>query len=110
MYRIHRLVLENFNPVENMKDLQVNHKDEIRTNNMLSNLEWVTATENINYGNRAKKYIETRGHKIRCIETNIIYNSLREAERETGCAHNHISECVRGLTKTCGGFHWEYVK
>ena len=110
MYRVHRLVLENFNPIENMKNLQVNHKDEIRTNNMLSNLEWVTATENINYGNRAKKYIETRGHKIRCIETNIIYNSLREAERETGCAHNHISECVRGLTKTCGGFHWEYVK
>lgn len=107
-YSIHRLVLENFSPVENMDKLQVNHLDENRQNNVLSNLEWATAQENINYGNRAKKYIKSRGHKIRCVETGKEYESLREAERETGCPHTHISECVRGLKKTCHGFHWEY--
>lgn len=38
MYRIHRLVLENFNPIDNMSELDVNHIDEDITNNKLSNL------------------------------------------------------------------------
>lgn len=45
-YSVHRLVLENFLPVENMDTLQVNHKDGNKLNNNLSNLEWVTASEN----------------------------------------------------------------
>lgn len=81
MYRIHRLVMENFCPVENMENLEVNHLDEDKTNNCLNNLEWVTKTENLNYGNRAKKYGESRGKKVRCVETGIIYCSTREAER-----------------------------
>lgn len=108
-FRVHRLVMENFSPIENMEELQVNHLDEDRTNNSLNNLQWCTCQENINYGNRAKKYAKTRGHKVRCVETGKIYNSMREAERDTGCPHTHISECVRGLATQCKGLHWEYV-
>lgn len=105
-HRIHRLVLENFNPVENMENLEVNHLDEDRTNNNLSNLQWCTRQENLNYGNRAKKYTQSRGHKVKCVETGKVYDSLREAERDTGCAHTHISDCIKGKQKTCGGYHW----
>ena len=56
MFRIHRLVKENFDPVDNMELLQVNHLDEDITHNWLSNLQWCTCQENINYENRAKKY------------------------------------------------------
>lgn len=61
-YSVHRLVLENFNPVENMKNLQVNHKDGNKLNNNLSNLEWCNCKENIAHavkmGLRAKQYGE----------------------------------------------------
>lgn len=46
-YSVHRLVLENFNPVDGMENLQVNHKDGNKLNNNLSNLEWVTPSENV---------------------------------------------------------------
>ena len=48
-YSVHRLVLENFCPCENMNELQVNHIDGDKTNNAVSNLEWVTCIENIQH-------------------------------------------------------------
>ena len=48
-YSVHRLVLENFLPVENMDFLQVNHKDGNKENNHLDNLEWTTCKENIQH-------------------------------------------------------------
>lgn len=46
MKQVHRIVLENFRPVSNMDKLQVNHIDGDKSNNNLSNLEWVTPEEN----------------------------------------------------------------
>lgn len=48
-YSVHRLILENFNPVEGMENLQVNHIDGDKRNNKLNNLEWVTCQENISH-------------------------------------------------------------
>jgi hypothetical protein len=45
---IHRLVAETYLPNSNNYP-QVNHKDEIKTNNNLSNLEWVSAQYNTEY-------------------------------------------------------------
>ncbi len=45
---IHRLVAENFIS-EYKKPLQVNHVDGNKLNNKVSNLEWVTASENIQH-------------------------------------------------------------
>lgn len=43
---VHRLVLCKYCPNENEIYLQVNHKDGIKTNNNLYNLEWCTQSEN----------------------------------------------------------------
>jgi len=44
---IHRLMLKNFQPINNAKEMQVNHKDGNKYNNQLNNLEWCTASENM---------------------------------------------------------------
>ena len=44
---VHRLILETFNPVENMESLTVNHINHIKDDNRLENLEWKTNSDNV---------------------------------------------------------------
>lgn len=52
---------------------------------------------------------------VLCIETNIVYKSLRDAERQTGINHSYISKVCNGTTYngkrhlTAGGFHWCFL-
>ena len=116
-FYIHRLVMENFCPIENMNVLDVNHKDEDKFNNHISNLEWMTHKDNLNYGSRAEKARmkmqgknSSRSKKVRCVEKNVIYEALREAERQLGIPATNISKACKGKIKTAGGYHWEYVE
>ena len=50
--------------------------------------------------------------KVRCIETNIEYDSLQEASLDiTGsfAGRSHISDCCLGKRKIAYGYHWEYM-
>ena len=48
--------------------------------------------------------------RVKCIETNIIYESIREAGRQTGINSSHIAEVCRGERKSAGKCHWEVVQ
>lgn len=48
-FRVHRLVLMTFCPIENSEDFQVNHYDGNKQNNCLWNLYWCTNQENIDH-------------------------------------------------------------
>lgn len=110
-YSVHRLVAEAFIP--NPDNLpQINHKDENKTNNEVTNLEWCTAKYNGNYGARNKRVGEKQYKQIKCIETGTIYKSLTEASKSTGLSMGNISSVCnrRKWFNTAGGYHWEYIK
>lgn len=48
-----------------------------------------------------------RQRRIRCVETNEVYESIKEAKKVTGISS--ISDCLRNRISCAGGFHWEYV-
>ena len=115
---IHRLVYEAFNGVI-PEDLVVNHKDEIKTNNRLTNLEIITPRENSIYGtaiqrSKAKQINDPKKSKpVLQIDKNtgeVIkeYPSTKEVERQLGIARGHITECAKGKAKSAGGYIWKY--
>lgn len=106
----HRLVLSTFNPIDGMESMEINHKDEDKSNNKLDNLEWVTSLENCNYGDRNNKISEKQSVKVICVETGIIYDSGKQASDSTGISRACISRCLTGKQKTAGGYHWKETK
>ena len=118
LHYIHRLVLMTFNPNPDIENLEVNHIDEDKTNNCLSNLEWCTRGYNNTYNDRHKKIAEknTNGKcSIPIVQLALdgklvnVYKSSMEAEREGGFNNRHINSCCKGRYKTHGGFRWCYL-
>ena len=48
-YLAHRLIMQTFNPVQNMEEKIVDHINGIRTDNRLENLRWATPLENMSF-------------------------------------------------------------
>lgn len=48
--------------------------------------------------------------QIICIETQIIYPSALEIERQLGYANSNIIACCKGKLHTAYGFHWSYYE
>lgn len=103
---IHRFVYRTF-VGKIPKGYDVHHKNEIRDDNRVENLELLKKEEH----NR-KHSLERLAKAIQQYTKNgefiAEYESAAEAERETNVCNSHITECCKGKRKSAGGFIWRY--
>jgi hypothetical protein len=114
-YYVSRLVAQEYIPNPENKP-EVNHINGDTFDNRVENLEWCTCQENINHawntGLRdcvAKKISQANSIKVRCIETDIVYDSFLDVTRKTGINYANVNSVCTGRRNIAGGFHWEYA-
>lgn len=108
---IHRLVMKAFCPTD-YDQLEVNHEDGIKTNNVLSNLTWVYHKENMEHAVRTGLHKALKGeeHPMDIHSEEEIINacemlqsgeySRKEVANITGISHGIIKAITRGVLWT----------
>lgn len=137
-FLVHRAVASTFIEIpqclQNEKIIDVNHKDEIKANNMIENLAWCTRLENNNHGTRTERAIakgmitksssewrmKHSGSSIhnsrKVIGVNVEngkiveFDSMNQADSYFNIpfAGRSISATIRGKQKTAYGYKWYY--
>ena len=109
--RVHRLVAEAFIPNPDNKPY-VNHKDGIRSNNKIDNLEWTTPSENTQHAVDTGLFLPTREKPV--IQYNLNgeklneFKSTMEAGRLTNSIPEKIVLCCQLKRKTHNNYQWRY--
>lgn len=107
---IHRLVGEAFVPGHSNELNQINHKDGNKTNNLSSNLEWCSCSENNIHKYRMLHYTNHGGKTTskRVLYDGRLYKSVSHLSREIECSRQNIIQCIKN-NNLCLGKEVSYV-
>lgn len=119
--RVHRLVALAW--IDNPTNKRcVNHINEVKTDNSITNLNWMSDSENNNWGTRTQRATQkqkgqirpsvSQKQKIPVIATNmndgteLYFDSAKDASLH-GFNATGVSECIRGVRKWHKGYYWK---
>lgn len=108
-YGVHELVARAFIPNPNNLPM-VNHIDEDKKNNVVTNLEWISLKDNLNHGTRNERISKALSKSVSCYKDGKLvktFKSLQEADAN-GFGKSSVWRCCHGLQQTYKGFIWKY--
>lgn len=108
-----------------LADWKIEHPEQVKKN-ALNALQYAQQHNKEHRGEHLERLanirplaLAARRRKVRCVDLDLIFESLSAAEawskstenpNKKPASHQHISKVCNGQRKTAGGYHWQYIE
>ena len=115
-YTVHKIVYEAVSGKQIPKGYEINHIDEMKDNNSITNLQLLTHKQNMNFGTCSKRIAKANSKKVGAYKNGeliMTFPSTKECGIN-GFVQSAVSACCRNCYSRDGnnfykGFQWAYI-